>query len=475
MITRGSETHRRGYLGWIPLRIRITLWVLAIFAVVHVTLSFVVVLFQRQAVQREIEADLIETTEGVAGERLSDLPGLLMLRVIQHARAAKWGPVATIVFSSDGELITSAGPYTEEDFEELLLDAARDSRQTSSTVFEPDGGKFLYATTTIAGGQHLVVAVPTNQMRRAVDPIAFVLLLTLPIGLVSTGVATWYMAGFAMRPLLRVQSFAEELSAENVTDEVDFDDDSPEIEHLRDELRGAMKRISEGYERQARFLANVSHELKTPISVVRTEAEVLLAGDAKRTDLKSFVYSTAEEMGRLGRMVESFLLLTRIRHGTARINLSRHASNEILMEAIGYCARFASQHEVRLIPTLDESEEEAFIEGNSDLLQTAIGNLVRNAIRFSPKGEAVEVACESDEEDVKFTIRDHGPGVPPELVERIFEPFTQADEERQRGRGTGLGLQIAQGIAELHGGRIEVANMDRGCCFSLIMPKTKPK
>ena len=113
---------------------------------------------------------------------------------------------------------------------------------------------------------------------------------------------------------------------------------------------------------------------------------------------------------------------------------------------------------------------EAEVEGNEDLVQTAIGNLIRNAIRFSTKAGHIKIDCRATSENVEFCIRDFGPGVPPELLERLFEPFTQADEERQRGRGTGLGLQIAQGIAELHGGKIRAENLDVGCQFTLTLP-----
>ena len=474
MISRTSEVYRRGWLGWLPLRVRITLWVLAIFAVVHTTLSLVFVLFQRQAVQRQIRADLVDTAEAVASESMGDVPSLLMVEFVQHERSAKWGPLASVVFNDQGEIITSTGPYRRIELRHLADHAMGRAETTDDTVFETSFEAFLYTLTTLPDGRRLVVAAPVEQMHRAVDPVAAVLLLTLPIGLLSTGVATWYMSGLAVRPIQQMQSFAEELSAETVSDSIDLDHAGPEVEELREELQAAMRRLREGYDRQARFLANVSHELKTPISVVRTEAEVLLAGNASEADLREFAGSASEEMHRLGRMIESFLLLTRIRQGGARIKPKRHEANDVLMESVGSCLGMAEQHDVRISPMLYDGEDELLVEGNGELLETAISNLIRNAVRFAPKGTAVEVRCLPKGERVAFNVRDHGPGVPPELVDRIFEPFTQADEERRRGRGTGLGLQIAQGIAELHGGEIGVANLENGCRFTILLPRAKP-
>jgi len=457
-------------LRWVPLRVSITLWVLAMFGVVQLTLSLVFVLFHRQSVERQIRADLTAAAESLAGESISDFPEFLTLRVVQDAEAARWGPLASLVIDNDGEVLTRAGPYEDEEFDALVADAASRTPDGSVRLFDSEGGAFLYAITALADGQQLVVAAPTGTLRRTLDPVTTVLLLTLPIGLLSIGMATWYMSGVAVRPLRQVQSFAEELSADSIEHHIDFDSDSPETEHLKNELEAAMDRISEGYERQARFLANVSHELKTPISVVRTEAEVLLASRPDESEFRDFARSTSEEMDRLGRMIESFLLLTRIRHGDARIKAKRHAANDVLMEAVGHCAGMARQYGVHIVPTLDESEDELHVEGNADLLQTAIANLIRNAIRFSPRDERIEVRCESESNGARFTVIDRGPGVPEELLGRLFEPFTQADSERSRSRGTGLGLQIAQGIAELHGGRITVENLDVGCLFSITVP-----
>lgn len=462
-----SEHHQSGIGSFVTMRMRITLWVLAILAVVFVSLSLIHVLFQRQRIQAEIEDAITESAARLV--RPSSVPGtaqsLPVARLGGHHRVIMCHPDGT-PWSSSG-----FGPSGDPDgFAAGVLSRAHQHDPQQPAMMEIDG--FIVGYIRGPDGRIAMVAVPAERISAELAPVVTDLAVSFLISLLSCGIATWFMSGIAVRPLLQVQAFAEEMSAETVAEGLEFDatDTSPEIESLRNELDAAMARLGDGYDRQARFLANVSHELKTPISVIRTEAEVLLAGEAPRDDLKDFARSASEEMHRLGRMIESFLLLTRIRHGSAQIQARRHNPNDLLMDTLDQSHAMAEQYGVKLDLTLHDGPEAAEVEGNEDLLQTAIGNLIRNAIRFSPKNGHVEINCRATGEHVEFRIRDFGPGVPPELLGRLFEPFTQADEERQRGRGTGLGLQIAQGIAELHGGHIGVANLDVGCRFTLSVP-----
>lgn len=448
------------------MRSRITLWVLAILAVVFVSLSLVHVLLQRQRIQAEISDAIAESSERLA--RRNSITG-----TAETLPIARWGPHRIIMCHPDGTPWSSSGfgPSGDPDgFVAGVLSRAHPGDAAPPRQVEIDG--YLVGYRRGPDGMIAMVALPADRIMEELSPTVSSLLISFLISILSCGIATWYMSGIAVRPLLQVQAFAEEMSAETVTGGLEFDatDTSPETEALREKLDAAMARLGDAYEKQARFLANVSHELKTPISVIRTEAEVLLAGDAGHKDLKDFAVSASEEMHRLGRMIESFLLLTRIRHGSAQIQARRHDPNDLLMSAVEQSHSMAEQYGVSLDLMLHDGPEEAEVEGNEDLVQTAIGNLIRNAIRFSTKAGHVKIDCRATGENVEFCIRDFGPGVPPELLERLFEPFTQADEERQRGRGTGLGLQIAQGIAELHGGKIRAENLDVGCQFTLTLP-----
>ncbi|MFI4917633.1 MAG: sensor histidine kinase [Phycisphaerales bacterium JB060] len=450
----------------VPLRLRITLWVVAISGAVQITLSLLIILYHRENIEATNQRRLADAARSIAAQVQPDSQAGMSDLLAKQIQLRWFGRVAAI--DSQGvEAARIIGPFGTEAFDRLR-----------SATFEGDFGApgqreagrangFYFAAEPYRDSGRLILATPVDEANLPVRTIAMALVLLLPAGIVASGVSAWYIAGLAVRPIRQMQHFAEELSADNVQDSLNLEDSAPELDALRDELGLAMRRISAGYDAQARFLANVSHEIKTPISVVRTEGEVLMAGRPTIEELRDFAHTTVEEMDRLGRMVESFLLLTRIRQGKGSVQAKGQDANDILMDAVAGCSAMAKQYGVRLDPQLYDGEQPPKIEGNADLLGTALGNLIRNAIRFSPRDTAVRISASVRNQRVIIRVRDYGPGVPPEVMEHLFEPFTQSVEERRRGRGTGLGLQIAHGIAELHNGEVRVRNLKQGCEFSL--------
>ncbi len=450
----------------VPLRLRIIFWVVAIFAVVQVSLSLLIILYEHESLQVLNEQRLVDAAEDLAGEVPEDSEENLAAVAKNRIHLGWFSRVAVIDSDGAGQMMLT-GPFSSRRFDELR---AAVTTMAFGPADEQDSGQALgyyFASQPYGVARRLVLAVPVEEADAPLHSITRILLLLLPAGVAASGMSAWYVSGLVVRPIRRVQHFAEELTADNVGGSLEMEDHSPELESLREELGMAMRRISAGYEAQARFLANISHEIKTPIAVVRTEGEVLLAGKTSEQEWRGFAENTVEEMDRLGRMVESFLLLTRIRHGKSRVQAQRHAANDVLMESVEHCHTMARQYAVRLEPVLYEGEDDLEIEGNLDLLVTALSNLIRNAIRFSPRDRVVRILCQQRGRRVIFRVQDKGPGVPPEVLEHLFEPFAQGDNERNLGRGTGLGLQIAHGIAELHDGEVRIRNLKQGCEVSL--------
>ncbi|MCA9291319.1 MAG: HAMP domain-containing histidine kinase, partial [Phycisphaerales bacterium] len=301
-------------------------------------------------------------------------------------------------------------------------------------------------------------------------------LVGLPIGLIAAAAAGWFIAGIAVSPLQSLNRFARELTPESLSQSVTLDEGGAEVERLQSELNAARERIVSGFRGQERFLSNVSHELKTPIATILTEAQTLRGLDAASVEIREFVESAKTEMQRLGRIIDSFLLLTRVRGGRpVQVSSSLCLVNEFIMESVASCAGLAETYHVEMRPRLldDWDGITLSVVGVADLLQAMLDNLIRNAIRFSPSGGRVEIAAEYDDERVRIDVCDDGPGIPEEIIDRIFDRFAQAQSEERRGRGHGLGLEIAQGIAEMHGGVIMAANRDEGgCCFTVMLPRS---
>lgn len=330
-----------------------------------------------------------------------------------------------------------------------------------------DGNRYLVS---LIGGEDGLA----QQQAELLRGVIFIVMLVGPIAAALSG---WFIAGIAVAPFERLRQLASRLNPDSEPSSLETDSfgASKEVMHLAHELDAARARVAERFAAQERFLSNVSHEIKTPISVILTESQTIDRSSLPPRAAK-FVDSVREEMSRLGRLVESFLSLSRIQDGKGLARFQPYAINDLIVDSIDNCRKFASHYHVRVHPVLLDHEDvlDTAVSGEPDLLRTMLDNLVINAVRFSPESGQVRVIASLSEKDpaqVEITVEDDGPGIPPDRVESIFDRFAQASNQPRQGRGHGLGLTIALGIAELHNGTIRVRNrMPNGCAFTIVLP-----
>jgi signal transduction histidine kinase len=219
------------------------------------------------------------------------------------------------------------------------------------------------------------------------------------------------------------------------------------------------------------FLANVAHDLKTPVSVMLTQSQVLQPDGANLQEFQAYRQSMVDELRRLRGIIEGILTLSRADQGEGLLRRTALSVNTIVSQCAARARPQAEVASVRVKTTLLERSEQGELNGDLDLLSTMLDNLVRNAIRFSPHHETVDIRAERSGQNVRITVRDRGPGIPSAYVDKIFDRFVQVPTADGRPRGTGLGLAIAKAVSTAHGGSIEVRNCDDGGCeFALTLP-----
>ena len=224
------------------------------------------------------------------------------------------------------------------------------------------------------------------------------------------------------------------------------------------------------------FVANVSHELKTPITSIEGFAETLLEGALEQPeDARRFVAIIHKQSRRLSAIVEDLLTLSRIEQEGKRqaVPLQELPVLETLRAAARLCAAAAAEKEMELTVAGPE-ELRAWI--NPALLEQALVNLIDNAVKYSPPGRPVSIAAAARGDEVLLTVSDRGAGIPPESLPRIFERFYRVDKARSASLGgTGLGLAIVKHIVQAHGGRIEVSSTPgQGSVFTIYLPAREP-
>lgn len=219
------------------------------------------------------------------------------------------------------------------------------------------------------------------------------------------------------------------------------------------------------------FVANVSHELKTPVTSVKGFAETLLGGEVNdEATAKSFLEIIYNESERLDRLIRELLHLSRIENKVTPLNLSSvdlialiHSITKTLSKSIS---------EKSLEVTLPLSTEEVTIEGDSDRLNQILLNLIANSINYTGEGGRIDISMEMTEYNVHISISDTGIGIPEESVPRVFERFYRVDKARSRNSGgTGLGLAIVKHLVDSHQGDIEVSSVEgEGTTFTVTFP-----
>lgn len=481
----------------VSLRVRLTLWVVAIYTLIHWAAGGVLWLYQSSTIDRVFDELLRERAEDIATLVAPLVPGMERERLEQQVEASqrmlRGERIGVEMFRRDGTSVFGDGwsVFDPEDvpIRALLAEGDPVSLRIPMRMTAPVDDDAVEAATMSEALQRsravgvsmlgadlelyvLVVGSTDGMAREQLAIVGQFFVISALAGPLVALVCGWFIAGIAVAPIDRLRRVASQFGPESLDRAFDIPVYNKEVQKLRDELDLSRQRIREAFEAQGRLLSNVSHELKTPIAVILAEGQTLSL-EGTPTVVQEFVDSTLEEMKRLGSLVESFLTLARLQDGPGLAVKKRYAVNDLVMDAVETCAMLAKHQGVRLSAALLDLEDtiDARVVGEPDLLRNMLENLIRNALRFTPEGGRVVVGAEVRVDLAVLRVVDEGPGIPEEQLGRIFERFTQADNQSGRTKGHGLGLAIALEIARLHGGEISARNREwGGCVFSVQLP-----
>ncbi|MFH1420058.1 MAG: ATP-binding protein [Planctomycetota bacterium] len=370
-----------------------------------------------------------------------------------------------------------------------LSDAARSSKRTGRPALETLRGDAAQALIGNPGEIRLLtlhhdrpattpfylqVAVNLRRVNETIRELRRLLITLIPGGLLVAAVASWTLVGRSLAPIRQMADVAARLGAHDLTLRVDAPGASDEVGDMVATVNHMLDRLSTAFESQGRFIANVSHELKTPLSVLLGGAQVLMQKERSSEEYARFVASIQDEVRSLSQTVDSLLTLARAEAGIPTSHASEVSLNEAVMDAVQRCQIMTKQQEVRLVPTLAPPREdglEPIVLGDPELLRLAFTNLLRNAIRYSPAEGSVEISVTLKNAEALVTVRDHGPGIPPEHIDKVFDRFYRVPQDDIAFRGIGLGLTIVRGIAVVHGGLVGASNCPEGGCeFTVHLP-----
>jgi two-component system, OmpR family, sensor kinase len=330
-------------------------------------------------------------------------------------------------------------------------------------------------------GAFVQVALPLEDVEKATARLRLLVVLFGLMVTVACAVLGWLAIRRAFAPLTGVEKTAAAIAAGDLSRRVPPYPPTTEVGRLTSALNGMLAQIEAAFRaRQAsenrtrRFAADASHELRTPLAAIRGYAELYRQGAVRgEADVARTMSRIEDEARRMGVLVEDLLLL-------ARLDEQRPARTDpvdlavLAGDAVHDARGLAPDRTVRLVGVLPgRGPEPSVVTGDENRLRQVVANLLANAVRHTPAGSPIEVAVGREGPLAVLEVRDHGPGIPPDHAEKVFERFYRVDSSRARGQGggSGLGLSIVAAVAAAHGGRVGVApTPGGGATFRLELP-----
>jgi signal transduction histidine kinase len=446
-------------LSRLPIKLRVSLAFAGAMAVVLVATGLFVRFRLEAELDRSIDKGLrsqahhvsvlvAQTGSGLGRQRASRL-------VEQDERLAQvldaQGRVVDASFESGGQPALTPAEVARARQGTLLVD----QRPLLGTDEEPAR---LLATPVRARDRTLIVVVGTSLHDRneALDDLETLLLIGGPIALLFASLAGYGVAAASLRPVEWMRRRAAAISGAAPGGRLPVPPGDDEIARLGRTLNEMLARLEAALKRERTFVSDASHELRMPLSVLKTELELALRRGRSPRELEKALLSATEETDRLTQLADDLLVLARSDQGRLPMRPAEIDVEELLAEARD---RFAVRSRELDRPLVVEAPTGLRVTGDRMRLRQALGNLVDNALRY---GEgAVRLSARASDGRVELHVRDEGPGFPPHFIDSAFERFSRADGGRARG-GTGLGLAIVDGIARAHNGAARAANRPRG-------------
>jgi heavy metal sensor kinase len=443
-------------------------WRLALFSGLLVA---VVVMVVGAFVYLRLEADLRAAVDDGLTERAQELVTDPRADGVIEEAVSDIGDTFGLIVTRSGALVAATeglDPFA------VLADvpvATITSPQSYEFAMPSDEGPQLVRVIAMPGdeGQVVLAGVAFDDQRDTLSALQSELALAVPIAVLLGIVAGWLVAGAALRPVDRMRVEAEAISASDLDRRLSVPPSRDELTALGASLNRMLDRLQTAVDRERRVVDSASHELRTPLANLKAELDLALRQPRTDAELIAALHSAADEADRLGRLAADLLVLARSEGGRLPISLREIEIEPLVHHAAASFAGRASTAGVA-IETLVEPGLRAHVD--EARLRQALDNLLDNAIRHARAGGSVRVNAAKDGEWLALSVADNGPGFPAGFVGQAFEPFSRADEGRNREQGgAGLGLAIVRAVAEAHRGTVEAANRpDGGAIVEMRIP-----
>jgi heavy metal sensor kinase len=465
------------------MRAKLTLWytgILALVLIVFAAASYVY--FVRASAQKTDEA-LLDSSDLVVASLKSELdesPERGDQTVREVVNDLRFRDRQIVVFNNHQQVVSASEPRETERHQRNwpaaesfanILSLTSNVGRACSTLTVGHGVRFCGVVLQSTAGNFVVVTAKSLfEEKETREQVQAAFGIAIPIALILASLGGFILAKRSLAPVLEMGERAARISATNLHERLPVKRKQDEVGRLALIINDLLSRLNRSFEQQRRFMADASHELRTPLSSVLGEAEVALSRPHRdEEEYRQSLQAVYHQGSRMSRIVEDLLSLARADSGQSSLERTDCSLGDLVEECLRAIKHSADKRGVRL--SFRPPGENIVVQGDAELLRRLFMNLLDNAIKYTQPEGVVTVTVSRLESEVILTIQDTGRGIAAEAQPHIFERFYREDRVRGRnieseGSGAGLGLSIAQWIANLHGGRVTLVNSsEKGSTF----------
>lgn len=292
--------------------------------------------------------------------------------------------------------------------------------------------------------------------------------ISVPVILLLSSLIGYFFVGRVLLPMMEIIAKTKKMEFSNLKERVPVPHSKDEIWQLADTINHLLSRLNETFSAQERFIQDASHQLKTPLAVMKGELEIFKLEEKSEKEVAAFLESMGQEINFLIKLTNNLLILARVDSG-ANFSFTKNRLDEVVIAQVSRLSKFANLKKISLQIDFDSfykaSEDELSISSDRDLLGVLFYNLIENALKYSPENSTVKVQGIHQEGTLEVVVYDEGAGIEEESLEKVFDRFYRQQNKEIKVQGSGLGLAICKVVAESMNAKIWVENIEKGSAF----------
>ncbi len=293
------------------------------------------------------------------------------------------------------------------------------------------------------------------------------LLAIMLLAIVVIAFISLYLSKVAFKPVDKMVKDVKKIRGTNLHERITVPEPQDEIRELAETMNGMLKSIEDSFKSQKRFIADASHEIKTPLAIIQAKLE-LMQEKVNKKDFDKEFESLFQELERLTNLSKSLLTLAKIDSESLKLDKSLFRLDELLVELVQFFNSAAEIKRIKIIPTINDAIE---IFADKSKIKSVLDNILDNAIKYSPEDSLVKIELSQREKMAEISIVDNGPGISEKDLSNVLNRFYRSNEIRALVSGSGLGLSIAEEIIKQHNGSIHIkSKLGEGTTVIVLLP-----